>query len=70
MITRSYRFMVTVNVEGFEKTLPAIQEMAEEVATLVQNEEDHNFSVSVRPIEVQDFEGDETSIPLTRSGID
>ena len=65
-MTRIYRFMVTVAVEGDKKTLPDVVELAEYLATQVQDEEDHNLSVCVRPIETQDFRQGETSIPLTK----
>lgn len=55
--TRVYRVMVTVTVEGDSTSLPSLHEMTEEVATLVQDEDDHNFQVCVRAIETQDFKG-------------
>lgn len=61
-MTRAYRMLVTVYVEGHAAELPEAAEMAEEVATLVQNEDDHNFSVSVRAIETEDYRGHEYDI--------
>ena len=54
-MTRAYRFMVTVYVEGDRKTLPDPLEMAEHVATQVQDEYNHNWAVCVRPIEIEHY---------------
>jgi hypothetical protein len=66
-MTRVYRFLVTVTIEGDIDTAPDILEVAEHIATQVQDADDHDFSTCVRPIETQDFPGDDTTIPLTRS---
>lgn len=55
MVARSYRFLVTVTIEGNTDTLPSPYELAEEIATLVQDPENHDFAVGVRAIETQDF---------------
>lgn len=55
---RIYRLFITIDIEGDADTLPPMLEVAETVATLVQDQDEHDFSVCVRPIEIQDFEGD------------
>lgn len=52
-MTRVYRFFVDVRIEGDYP--PPMVEVAEHVATQVQDEDDHNLAVCVRPIEFQDF---------------
>jgi hypothetical protein len=68
-MTRVYRFLVTVSIEGDPETVPDVLEIAEHIATQVQDADDLDLSTNVRPIETQDFPGDDTTIPLT-TGVD
>jgi hypothetical protein len=52
---RAYRFAVTVYIEGEKATLPAIHEIAEHVATQVQDADDHDLATHVVPIETEDY---------------
>ncbi len=54
-IVRAYRFYLTVYIEGDPESLPPINEIAEYVATQVQDEYDHDLSNHVRPIESEDY---------------
>jgi len=64
-LTRVYRFYVEIRIEGDEP--PPIEELAEHVATQVQDEDDHDLAVCVRAIETQDFYGiGVTDVPLTK----
>jgi len=57
-MTRAYRYLVTVYVEGDDpSTLPEPEEVAEHIATQVQDEEDHNLSVGVKLVETEDYPG-------------
>lgn len=54
-MTRCYRFLVTVYIEGDAPTLPPIEEIAEYVATQVQDADDHDLDTCVRAIETEDY---------------
>ena len=55
---RAYRFAVTVYVDGDKSTVPDIHEIAEHVATQVQDADDHDLACHVRPIETEDYDQD------------
>lgn len=50
---RAYRFHVTVYIDGDDP--PPIEEIAEHVATQVQDADDHDLAVCVRPIETENY---------------
>jgi hypothetical protein len=54
-VTRAYRMMVTVYIEGEPEVLPPALEVAEITATLVQDPDDHDFAVSVSVFETEDY---------------
>lgn len=64
-MTRVFRLLVTVSIEGERLDLPELLDLAEYVATQVQDEDGRNLAVCVRGIEWQDFSGAQPEIPLT-----
>ena len=66
-MTRVYRFLVTVTIEGNADTVPHILEVAEHIATQVQDADDSDLATCVRPIETQDYPGDDSTVPLTQA---
>lgn len=52
---RAYRFHVTVYIEGTPRTLPELLELAEHIATQVQDADDHDLDTCVRAIETEDY---------------
>jgi hypothetical protein len=51
-MTRVYRLFVEVRIEGDADTLPTMDEMVEEVTTLVADATNHDLAVRVVAIEI------------------